>query len=87
MARLQAQGFRVVALSPRGKTDLAELSRAQRTAVQFGAEGPGQPDSVLATIDSVRIEMAGGFDSLNVATPSGIVLHHLVANPGRSPSG
>jgi tRNA G18 (ribose-2'-O)-methylase SpoU len=29
--------------------------------------------------ETVRIEMAGGFDSLNVATTSGIVLHHLVA--------
>ena len=80
-ARLQAAGFSVVALSPRGETGLAELSRAPRTAVLFGAEGPGLPASVMASAQTVRIEMAGGFDSLNVATASGIVLHHLVANP------
>jgi tRNA G18 (ribose-2'-O)-methylase SpoU len=27
--------------------------------------------------------MAAGFDSLNVATTSGIVLHHLVSRRGR----
>ena len=30
----------------------------------------------------VRIAMHGGFDSLNVATTSGIVLHHLAARRG-----
>ena len=79
VARLQAQGFSVVALSPRGETDLADLEPAARTAVLFGAEGPGLPGAVLARTATVRIEMAGGFDSLNVATTSGIVLHQTVA--------
>jgi tRNA G18 (ribose-2'-O)-methylase SpoU len=34
---------------------------------------------VLRGTTTVRIPMAGGFDSLNVATASGIVLHHLAA--------
>jgi len=80
-ARLQAAGFSVAALSPRGEIALGELSRSPRTAVLFGAEGPGLPASVMASVRTVRIEMAGGFDSLNVATASGVVLHHLVANP------
>lgn len=79
VARLAAQDFSVIALSPRGETDLADLQPAARTAVLFGAEGPGLPDCVLARTGTVRIEMAGGFDSLNVATTSGIVLHQLVA--------
>jgi tRNA G18 (ribose-2'-O)-methylase SpoU len=45
--------------------------------VLFGAEGPGLSASVLARTQTVRLTMAGGFDSLNVATTSGIVLHHL----------
>ena len=81
--RLEAAGFSVAALSPRGEVALAELPRAARTAVLFGAEGPGLPASVMARARGVRIEMAGGFDSLNVATASGVVLHHLVANAGR----
>ena len=86
-ARLQTAGFSVAAMSPRGEIGLAELCRAPRTAVLFGAEGPGLPPEVMANIRSVRIEMAGGFDSLNVATASGIVLHHLVANAEEAPRG
>jgi len=83
-ARLAAAGFSLVALSPGGETDLADLLPAARTAVLFGAEGPGLPASVMARAETVRIEMAGGFDSLNVATTSGIVLHHMVATPRRA---
>lgn len=77
--RLEARGFSVVALSPRGAVNLADFRPGPRTAVLFGAEGPGLPEPVMARATTVRIEMAGGFDSLNVATTSGIVLHHLVA--------
>lgn len=77
--RLKAADFEVVALSPSGRQTLAELTVRARTAVLFGAEGPGLPDAVLAEARTVRIPMAGGFDSLNVSTTSGIVLHHLRA--------
>jgi tRNA G18 (ribose-2'-O)-methylase SpoU len=80
VARLTAQGFAVAALSPAGEVELSQLAPAPRRAVLFGAEGPGLPASVLAQVQTVRIEMAGGFDSLNVATSSGIVLHHVVAS-------
>jgi tRNA G18 (ribose-2'-O)-methylase SpoU len=76
---LEARGFSVVALSPRGQTELASFQPAPRTAVLFGAEGPGLPDAVMARAHTLRIAMAGDFDSLNVATTSGIVLHHVVA--------
>ena len=82
-ARLRAEGFDVVALSPRGEVELADLKPGPRTAVLFGAEGPGLPQAVMAQARTVRIEMAGGFDSLNVATSCGIVLHHIVANCAR----
>jgi tRNA G18 (ribose-2'-O)-methylase SpoU len=65
---LEARGFSVVALSPRGQTELADFQPAARTAALFGAEGPGLPKEVMARASTVRIEMAGGFDSLNVAT-------------------
>lgn len=84
VGRLQATGFSVVALSPRGATDLADLKPSARTAILFGAEGPGLPDDLLVKTATVRIAMAGGFDSLNVATTSGIVLHQLVAAGPRS---
>ncbi len=76
-AALEARGFDSVALSPRGDVELRDLTRGPRVAALFGAEGPGLPDGVMARARGVRIAMAGGFDSLNVATTSGIVLHHL----------
>jgi tRNA G18 (ribose-2'-O)-methylase SpoU len=73
--RLTARGFSVLALSPRGETELRDLVPAARTAVLFGAEGAGLPPEVIASAQGVRVPMAAGFDSLNVATSSGIVLH------------
>jgi tRNA G18 (ribose-2'-O)-methylase SpoU len=77
---LTQNGFSVVALSPQGVLDLTDLKPPPRVAALFGAEGPGLAPALLDSVQSVRIAMAGGFDSLNVATSSGIVLHHLAAS-------
>jgi tRNA G18 (ribose-2'-O)-methylase SpoU len=84
VARLAAAGFAVVALSPGGAVALSDFAPAPRTAVLFGAEGPGLPAAVLGQTQTVRIEMAGGFDSLNVATSSGVVLHRIAVSAGRT---
>jgi tRNA G18 (ribose-2'-O)-methylase SpoU len=71
-------GCEVVALSPRGEVELAELAPGPgRIAALFGAEGPGLAPELLARTRTVRIGMAEGFDSLNVATTSGLVLYQL----------
>jgi tRNA G18 (ribose-2'-O)-methylase SpoU len=77
LALFDRHGFETVALSPAGETTLARLRRADRAAVLLGAEGPGLPAELLARARTIRIPMAAGFDSLNVATTSGVVLHHL----------
>ncbi len=82
-ASLARAGFETLALSPRGDVELADLRGGPKVAALFGAEGPGLPEAVLADAQAVRIAMAGGFDSLNVATTSGIVLHHLAAQRNR----
>ena len=74
---LRASGFEGLALSPAAAEVLASLAPAPRTAVLLGAEGPGLTPEVMAGARTVGIPMANGFDSLNVATTSGIVLHHL----------
>ena len=74
---LKANGFRCLALSPAGATHLSEVKRSGRTALMLGAEGPGLSDAVLSRTETVSIPMSGRFDSLNVATASGIALHHL----------
>ncbi len=65
------------ALSPAGEIRLDALKPASRSAFLFGAEGPGLSPDILRACTTVRIDMHGGFDSLNVATTSGIVLHHV----------
>ncbi|TIN55392.1 MAG: RNA methyltransferase, partial [Mesorhizobium sp.] len=45
----------------------------------LGTEGEGLPDDLLASLRNVRITMAEGFDSLNVAAASAIALHHFSA--------
>ena len=77
MALLAAQGFEALALTPSASRTLAELVPSARTAVLLGAEGPGLSADLIARATAVGIPMASGFDSLNVATTSGVVLHHL----------
>ena len=74
---LRGAGFEPLALSPRGETALKDLVPPDRAAVLLGAEGPGLSDQVMARCRTVRIPMAAGFDSLNVATTAGIVLHQV----------
>jgi tRNA G18 (ribose-2'-O)-methylase SpoU len=77
IAELIDTGYRPVGLSPRGSMRLDELPRTDRLALILGTEGPGLPDAVLSAVTTVRIDMPGGFDSLNVATTSGIALYEL----------
>lgn len=76
---LTRHDFEVAALSPRGRVELRDLAVAKRNALLLGAEGPGLAADLLDRATGVRLSMAGDFDSLNVATTSGIVLHHLFA--------
>lgn len=74
---LTANGFEPLALTPGGADTLPAVRRAPRTALLLGTEGPGLPPDILARCRTVRIPMAAGFDSLNVATAGAIALHHL----------
>jgi len=76
---LRAASIEPLALALNGSETLAGLTPPERAAIFLGAEGPGLPEDVVARMTGVRIPMAAGFDSLNVATTSGIVLHHLSA--------
>lgn len=78
---LLRHGLEPVALSPSGETPLHGFTPPSRAALLLGAEGPGLPAETLARCRTVSIPMAGGFDSLNVATTSGIALHHLRTAP------
>ena len=70
-------GFRSVALSPRGTTDIRDIANKDRMALFLGTEGDGLPAALLSTMQTVRISIAPDFDSLNVAATSAIALHRL----------
>ena len=83
LARLQQRGFTIVALTPeRNAVDLgsyaAAPARPARLALLAGSEGGGLTSGAMAAADvRVRIPMASGADSINVATAVGIALHRL----------
>lgn len=83
--RLRAHGYTTVALSPeRNAGELQALAAAppRRLALVLGAEGAGLSDEAAARVDRrVRIPIADGVDSLNVATAAGIALYALSVAP------
>ncbi|CAN7331761.1 RNA methyltransferase [Phyllobacterium sp. LjRoot231] len=74
VTRLQTAGFEVFALSPSGTIDIYDAKPSRRVALLLGTEGEGLPRALLQKLKTVKIPMSGSFDSLNVATASGIAL-------------
>jgi tRNA G18 (ribose-2'-O)-methylase SpoU len=72
-------GLTTIALTPDPRaTPIDQVVPAGPRAVLLGTEGEGLPASLMAACDlRVRIPMAGGIDSLNVAAASAIALHAL----------
>src|SRR5438093_12398241 len=82
LARLREHGFTIVALTPDGDVDVADLGTSrpvpERVALLLGAEGEGVSPAARAAADvAVAIRMAGRGHSLNVVTVSGIALHRV----------
>jgi tRNA G18 (ribose-2'-O)-methylase SpoU len=79
VARLQGQGFQVLALTPAPEAeDIRTVTPAGRQVLLVGAEGPGLTEAALQAADRrVKIAMHAGVDSLNVATAAAVALHHL----------
>jgi tRNA G18 (ribose-2'-O)-methylase SpoU len=70
---LRDNGFHIVAMTPTGDVELRDTPLRGRIAVLVGSEGPGLTAEALAAADlRVRIAMAAGVDSLNVATAAAI---------------
>jgi tRNA G18 (ribose-2'-O)-methylase SpoU len=83
LARVRAEGFLIVAMTPaEPATDIGEFiatpAARGRLAVLFGSEGDGLTAAALARADvRLRIPIGRGVDSLNIATAAGIVLQRL----------
>jgi tRNA G18 (ribose-2'-O)-methylase SpoU len=78
-------GFRVLALTPASDAfplDEVTLDRDDKVAVLLGAEGPGlSADALAGSDDRVRIPMAAGVDSLNVAAAAAVACWALGRRP------
>ncbi len=78
---LRKHGFHVAAFTPRAEAvtlrDVREAGHC-RIALLFGSEGHGLSQAALDAADSeVRIPMASGVDSLNVATAAAVAFYEL----------
>ncbi|MGH8975583.1 MAG: TrmH family RNA methyltransferase [Acidimicrobiia bacterium] len=77
LAEVRRGGFAIAALTPAPDAEpLAGVRAEDRLALMFGAEGPGLSPEALARADRrVRIPMAGGADSLNVASAAAVAFY------------
>lgn len=73
---MTAAGFSLFAMSPRGSMPVGALPKTGKRALVLGTEGEGLPESILARLQTCKIPMSAGFDSLNAATASGLALFH-----------
>lgn len=79
---MRNKGFTVAALTPRAPAitldQFAVAHREEHVALLVGSEGTGLTDAAAAEADArVRIPMAPGVDSLNLAVATGIALSTL----------
>ena len=81
LALLREMGFRTAAMALSGSSISIEeprLAQAERLAVLLGSEGNGLSSETIACCDdTVRIPMAHGVDSLNVAAAGAVVFWQL----------
>jgi tRNA G18 (ribose-2'-O)-methylase SpoU len=81
LSALRDEGFKTVAMALRNDTvdiDDPVLKQADKLAILLGNEGSGLSDATIRSCDyTVRIPMAAGVDSLNVAAAAAIAFFAL----------
>ena len=78
VALLRAADFTIAALAPDGSDELGSVGPLDRVVLAVGAERAGLSDGLLAAADiRIRIPMAAGVDSLNVAAATAIACYVL----------
>lgn len=79
-------GRRIVLLTTRAETQLNEFSFLANDCLLMGRESAGAPEDIHNAADAaVRIPLAEGARSLNVAMAAGIVLWEALRQTGRLP--
>ena len=81
MKKIQNLGFKTVAMALRDDSysiDDPELLAQEKLAIVLGTEGDGLASETIADCDyTVKIPMAHGVDSLNVAAASAVAFWEL----------
>ena len=81
MRQLKELGFKTVAMALSENSvsiDNKELMKEDKLAIILGTEGDGLADTTIANCDyTVKIPMAHGVDSLNVAAASAVAFWQL----------
>ena len=82
LAAVSRRGFTIVALDPGGPDRIEDLTCQGPVALLAGAKGRGSRKRPRGHADHrVRISMAAGVDSLNVATALAVALHRSYPAP------
>ncbi|MCA9730154.1 MAG: RNA methyltransferase [Candidatus Eisenbacteria bacterium] len=86
--KLRNQGYRTLALAPRGETDLRSLDPRVPYALLLGSEGAGLAADIESECEHrVRIPIAPAVESLGVAAAAAVALFWLRLTPPASPDG
>ena len=82
----EASGYHLCIDSSAVSIEEPRLARAERLAILLGSEGNGlSPETIACCDDTVRIPMAHGVDSLNVAAAGAVVFWQLRPRDGGEP--
>jgi tRNA G18 (ribose-2'-O)-methylase SpoU len=79
IALLQSRNVECWAMTPSAVERLATLAPPPSLAIVLGPEGPGLSETIMKRCHRISIPMAGGMDSLNVATAGAIALAHVAS--------
>ncbi|MGP1347365.1 MAG: TrmH family RNA methyltransferase [Phycisphaerales bacterium] len=75
---LQARGFTIIGLDANASEDLPNHTPPHRAVYVLGAEAAGLSPAVAGTVDrTVRIPMAAGVESLNVAVAAALLCYAI----------
>lgn len=85
-AARRAEGRRLILLSSHAAQRLPDAAFRAGDVLMMGSEGAGVPDAVRDLADlRVRIPMAPGFRSLNIAVSTGIAVAEALRQTGKFP--
>lgn len=77
LEEVDAAGFAIWGLSPRGSVDIRQIPQVPKLALVTGTEGEGLPAEIMQRFNTARIPQMPHLDSLNAATATGIALYEM----------